>query len=419
VATYANATNINTPCSIQDAFDFATAGDVVGFRGGTYSYTGPGSVNGIYLPSNEGSLGSPIVFAAYQDETPIISIQLDISINTRGTVFAIYTNSKNYITVDGFTITTSNNYTAGIRMGSQTDIPYDQGLIVQNCTIICGSNNILAITDNADVCRMENTNGAIFRNNVITGARFDGSTDNGACLKMYDNDNAIIENNNFLDSESCGIASKRASNNCIIRYNWFHDCWQGYRQNSQIEDANGNTVHNNLFTSNATRTVAHISLDTASGWVADDLTIYNNTFFSATGIGGLIVAGQGERLRYYNNIVYVNQSPTFITRLSGGVSPTILFMDYNQWGGLNFYVRLRQYDNITDYTNLAAWQASGELIGGGNPGANDLASDPVFKNTSGNWNLITDFELDTGSPCIGAGQGGIDMGADLTQVGPQ
>jgi len=73
-ATWANSTNISTPCSVSTAFANAAAGDVVNFRGGTYNI-GAASKNNypVYSFANSGTSENRITFQAYPGETPIIN----------------------------------------------------------------------------------------------------------------------------------------------------------------------------------------------------------------------------------------------------------------------------------------------------------------------------------------------------------
>jgi hypothetical protein len=68
---------------------------------------------------------------------------------------------------------------------------------------------------------------------------------------------------------------------------------------------------------------------------------------------------------------------------------------------------------------LPAWQTSGQLAGGGNPGEGSLNSNPRFVNAGGKFGSVEDFRLAPDSPCRKAGRAGQDMGADIDLVGPR
>lgn len=83
--------------TFQKAASTALAGDIVYFRGGVY-------YEGGLAPANSGNAGSPIVFMAYQDETPVI----DGSYYGGSNGFAVY--GKSYFKLEGFEI---RNYMGG------------------------------------------------------------------------------------------------------------------------------------------------------------------------------------------------------------------------------------------------------------------------------------------------------------------
>lgn len=80
-------------CSRATAMSSAVAGDVVYFKGGTYTMAAYGT--GI-APVNSGSVGSVITFQAAPGETPII--------NGASTAYGLYLSGDSYIKIDGFTI---------------------------------------------------------------------------------------------------------------------------------------------------------------------------------------------------------------------------------------------------------------------------------------------------------------------------
>ncbi len=110
-ASWAECTDINTPCSLATANTNAIAGETVYLRGGTYNT----KIN----PTNSGTSGNVITYQAYTTETPIItpSGQWDIAITLTG---------DDYIKIDGLTIQDAYGW-ASIRAGSD----YNE---IVNCT---------------------------------------------------------------------------------------------------------------------------------------------------------------------------------------------------------------------------------------------------------------------------------------------
>lgn len=75
-ASWSSCTSIGTYCSPQTAMQNARAGDTVYFRGGTYNITGPRTpYHGLLEPRNNGTQSNPIVFIAYDNEVPTISVE--------------------------------------------------------------------------------------------------------------------------------------------------------------------------------------------------------------------------------------------------------------------------------------------------------------------------------------------------------
>ena len=79
----------------------------------------------------------------------------------------------------------------------------------------------------------------------------------------------------------------------------------------------------------------------------------------------------------------------------------------------NFNVRVKTFGTgDTIYSSLSAWQSSGELYGGSNPGVGSVIQSPGFANTSGNLNTLADFAVTNT-----LGRSGGLIGADVSLVG--
>lgn len=412
-ASWANCTSIGTYCSPQAAMQNAMAGDTVYFRGGTYNITGPRTpYHGLLEPQNHGTQSNPIVFIAYNNEIPTISVECTSAQNQ---CIAIGTNEKNYITWDGFTIRSSNNKNVGAFIGGET---LSTGPVFQNNTVIAGT---LLVTnmDNYDLTRMEETTGAVYRNNRVSGLNSTNNSakfQNNACLKIYDNDNAIIENNEFYDCPT-GISAKRNMDNTIIRYNYFHDnylnMWNEIYVTNIVQSSTDNIIHNNIF---AKAGYMHINVNSSEYAVAGRWRIYNNTFYDGGSMHSHVSLGASEDLTFYNNIFSGGGAKQFTTIREYS---TLSSMDHNQFGTSPYHSELRRYhSSAAVYNSLSSWKSSGELIGGADPGVGSLTSNTLFLNGSGTMTQILDFKLASGSPELGAGRNGVDMGANANLVGP-
>ncbi len=400
-SVWSQCTDIALPCAAGTAMTNAVAGDTVYFRGGTYSITGPRTpYNGLLQPSNNGTQSNPIVFQAYPGEIPVISINCTSPDNQ---CVAIGTNARNYITWDGFTLTTSNNKTAGIFIGGES---WSTGAVFKNSTVIAGSLPV-PYTDNFDITRMEKTSYAFYINNKVGGLRTASPGDNNAALKMYHNDHATIENNEFFDSPM-GISAKSDLDYSTIRNNYFHGNYEDFRTNiftgiiSFYDPAcPSNRIYNNVFAN--TRFMAiDVQADGDDVALANDWRIYNNTIYAPTSSWAMYL-GKISNLVVYNNIIVTGSNGQMTTVRSGS---TVLEADHNLYGaGVPFQIKLNRYSGASIFSSFSAWTSSGALVNGGNPGAGSLVSAPMFVNSSGNMNQLADFGLAQNSPRQGGWPG--------------
>lgn len=406
-AMWEESTNINTSCSASTAMLNASAGDIVYFRGGIYNLGEDSSYHGSLEPSNSGSSGSPITFAAYIGETPVLN----------GTVrsgsylcHVLATNSKDYIVFDGFRCQADDGHKAGGILIWGEGATTSDNCIVRNC-IIDGGNTIIISTDNIEGIRCDNGDNNLIQRCEIYNFRQSSDHHNTSAIKMYSTTATIIENCEIYDC-SCGLYPKNGNNECIYRYNYIHDnhlaVFIASDAGSSSDDCKfyHNVVANNTYSA--------YSAGVESPYHSDDWEIHNNTIYNS--IRGISFspnqANHGWKI--YNNIIEGCTNKQF-TGLGGA---TIAECGHNQFGSASLLVTMRLYEsNKETYSSLSSWQSSGELEGGGNPGEGSLASDPKFANSSGNMNKLDDFRIAPDSPCKDTGRGGVDMGADISLVG--
>jgi parallel beta-helix repeat protein len=284
---WAAARNINSPCTIQTAFDNAQAGDTVQFRGGIYNVPVRSSgtwLTGYYAPNHSGTEEAPIVFMAYPGETPVFDgKQGGVDRDGHGyyhhaTIMsnARYTGSgtsfHEYITFDGFTfqcdggvneariaLTGGDNYFKGQRV---------RGLVVQNCTFNGGTwdneariNGVGGTGDNHEGIFISQVTGLVIRNCRIFDYNHTQNNQNTSGIKTYHSDNVIIENCEIFDCTR-GIYSKSNTDDLTVRYNYIHDCNEGFfagtsgwwndandhTKGYHVSENSNNVLHNNLFT---------------------------------------------------------------------------------------------------------------------------------------------------------------------------
>ncbi len=412
-ATWANSTNISTPCSVTTAFANADDDDIVYFRGGTYSVPAKNTGStyyGYYSPSNSGSAGHYITFQAYPGETPVFDGTAGGSGDHTyyATIFGVA--SKSYIIFDGFTFQAD----AGVKMARMIiygEDTYPGGvhhITVQNCTFNGGS-TVIDSTDNEEGIRIEDADYITIKNNTIYNYKTSANScwHNTSGTKAYHTRYCVYENNEVYNC-CAGFYDKSQGTDNVYRYNYVHDCNDGILIWCDGYSNTGGLVYHNLVTY---CTNASIDMQDDNGVeVTDNGEIYNNTIYNSATVATCINVAYGANHHVYNNIIY--GSATGYGKLRFKYATSVDECDYNAFYGGSF----KNSINYTGYTSLTSWRAV-TLDGGVNPDANGLNADPLFVNTSGNLNTIADFALQAGSPCKGTGKGGVDMGADVSLVG--
>ncbi len=407
-ATWSQCTDINTACSSSAAMANAVAGDIVYFRGGTYQVGESPPYHAYYEPANSGQPGKPIYFGAYSGEVPLFNVTL----TTKGADFAIGIVDQNYITLDGFHVQANNGINMGGIIADGNGITGRiVGAIVKN-SVLNGGSTVITLDDNHSPLRIEQTDGVLIQNNRIFNCRAAPNVgrDNVSGIKFYDNSNAIVENNEIYNTTT-GFSSKRDTDDSIFRYNYIHDNERGmfFATYTPDNSSDRNKVYDNVLVNNSSIAFFQYS-DTNGSFHANDWQVYNNTVY---GSGSGMTYGLGANWKFWNNIMQVSGGTQFL----GVRNAQLAESDHNQFGNAAFLIRTKVYAGGSNYTSLAAWQTSGELMGGGNPGMGSLASDAKFINSSGNMNQLADFKLAPDSPSKGTGRAGADMGANIGNVG--
>lgn len=254
---------------------------------------------------------------------------------------------------------------------------------------------------------------------------------------MYYTSQVLIEYNYFEDCGGSTIYMKDGYSDVTIRYNylaWGNEVLMGSTSQSTRAGL-GYTwtttrVHHNILNGVGWSTGRDNGVYQGNEERPTDLDFYNNTiliepttdFGGATSHGLSFVDNAGDvdwpfTLNLYNNI-YAKRSGVTVsdcnqwTFLRTNPPATVLGTVSNNCYLPTVYVA---YDaDLPQSYSLAGWQ---ELTG---KDANSFtSSNPLFVNESGT--TPADFQLQAGSPCLGAGRGGVNIGAwdgTVTQIGP-
>ena len=394
-----NCQDVGQPCSPSTAMSNAVAGDVVYFRGGTYTAGDSADYHGYYEPSNSGSSGNPITFIAYPNETPIFNVVI-----AGDCEYALGNDGKSYIIFDGFKIQAN----SGVKMGGII-IHYGTNCEIKNCEFDGGS-TIITSTDNRETLRIEQTSNLLVSQCTFYNVNQISDWHNTSALKMYYSDGVTIENCEIYNA-AAAVFIKRDVQNVIVKNNFIHDVnLPIYQANNGVSSSNI-SIYNNVIV-NFDKSGYAASEDNS---YSDSVKIYNNTVVNGTYGVGICANNTGNGAEVYNNIFYgiTNQS-IGTTRNYANLKTS----DHNSFYS-SFMIKMYIYGtSAATYTSLLDWQSSGALEGGGNSGSGSLISDPKFVNSSSQLNQLNDFLLADNSPLKSAGRNGVDMGANIALVGP-
>jgi len=428
-AAWAQSTNISTPCSASTAMANAVADDVVYFRGGVYYVTYDGVGNwqapGMY-PAHSGTVGHYITFIAYAGEVPKI---VGTSSSGDGNALCFGPYARNYIIFDGFEsygkYGDGSIMPGGIRVGSNnwtrgepSTYKDSTGCIIRNC-IAHGGTHIVGGGDNAPLLRIESVTDLLVQNckfyMYTTSDWMSHDTNSNHCaIEIYYSTNVIIENCEVYNTPNPLYNKTGAGPYITYRYNYIHNNWLGFFNETGIVHRSYTIVHDNVIVNNGDSTMLDIAKPQTPA-NSDYFSFYNNTVYM-NAAHACIGLDKTHYMNVYNNIL-INKSTSssaYVLWSSANAGNTISTWDHNEYG--TYCARFNPNPGVT-YASLSAWRGSTALIGGTHPGTGDLTSDPKFVNSSGKLNTLADFALQSSSPCKGVGRNGVDMGANIDLVG--
>jgi parallel beta-helix repeat protein len=368
-----------TPCTPLTATANAVADDVVYFRGGTYNVTCIDSYETpAWNPTNSGTSGHPIAFMAYPGEVPSIIASKAGGATNKSDV--IGSKGKHYIIWDGFKISQGDNYTGGgVTFRSTT------GCILRNCEI--SSLRTLSGSTNSSIVYLNNSSNMLISNNKLYDCE-DVANNHASAILTYSTTNCIYEKNTIYNTD-VGIQLKDGANGDIIRLNFIYNVGTDGSGGYSIRVADSGThapqnisIYQNAIWGSTVHDLICVNMENyARSGGGDTILIYNNSFYSS-GAGNAYDCEDMTNQSYFNNISNVAVYPTFYAGvMTNGAQP--VYQDYNIYDtGQTFYVRYGG-TNPQSYSSLANWQASGELVGDGNPDTHSYHESSQFANPGG------------------------------------
>jgi len=408
-----------SPLTAYEAMLQCQPGETYLFRGGSFDIsTSSDFMRSPLEPKNSGLPGNPIIFKNYPGEIPILNgIR---TTNLFPTVISLY--RVNHIHLDGFKVWGEGG-TIHARIGVWSDASPPQRpqyCVIKNCDITGGGYQ--TSHDNREGIRCDETDYTLITNNKIHGFRQSDVAPyiewhNTSGYKGYNNTHMTLSHNDVYDN-SCGIYFKRNHEDCLVQYNFIHNNYwnffaDAYNAGTPWQNPR-NTIDNCLIVNSESDNLVIQKSDTLA--YNDDFVLSNSTIYGADNLTGVKLLGTqpGHGFKVFNTIIhgFGNRQLTF-----GYDLYEIAECDHNNFGSHALLIRtyLNQL-NAGNYSTLANWQASGELVNAGNPGVGSLAVDPLFINGSGTLSQIADFDPQEPSTRVGNRTGGV-MGADLTMVG--
>lgn len=403
-ASWSSCINRSTPCPVSTAMRSAVAGDVVRFLPGTYQP--PSTVRWeapAWNPTNSGTSTAPITFMSDTLHGATILDAADASTNGHAAIGAFL---RNYIIWDGFKLIKDK----------------DTGQYASSIVIITDANyNIIRNIDGKGTAHRYHTNGSIVsihggRGNRVYNNIFHDQTQasnpveaavNSSAIYVFETDETYVYNNTVYNCHN-GIAWKTGPNNIQVHNNYLYNITRAAF--FPTIETNGTTnmyVHHNVVR-NARQ---FLDAEDSPATTYYNLKVYNNTVYhsgSMPGRGifyGIDRGVQGGRnTEFYNNIFYVGDSTRFL-EIYDNTSPSAfpITLDYNLYynsGGSPSWTR-----NSTTNTTLSLWRSTTGKE------SNSVTVNPQFQNTSGSFNIVTDFKLAANSPARGAGRNQVHLGA--------
>ncbi len=386
--TLNNGLASSTPfCTIGHASNLADAGITVSVLAGTYAETVKPNANGV--------AGSPITYSA----APGVVVTGEAGNAANGGGFRLY--GKNYIVIDGFTITGTADY----------------GIIATSSTFITISNNHVSYSGTAVSAGLRP---GIYltatTNSILTGNITDHNTSDGIRLNNGSNNNWIEKNISFgnatqISNQAAGIdLLKNSSYNTILRNTTYANEDTGL---NFYTGSGYNNVINNLTYGNGDHGIDNSGApyNTFIGnTVQGNVTVGINLEADSTGAGSggavlmnNIFVDNGYR-RYVGGATFNTSNPGNVRVDTTSItSPAATTLDYNMIYSAPVYTGIQITWGIT-FPSLAAFQATGQE-------AHGLQADPLFsapapiaeRPLAAPFNMAVNpgnYHITTGSPAV-------------------
>ena len=431
---HANASNSNSGTAeapwktIQHAVNQLQPGNRLYVRASVEPYFEPyrkgGSNWGGITIDVSGTETQPIYIEGYPGERPVIDQQL------RNSYLRAEDGSPDQAskTLSGFFLYRAHNIVIKnfeIRNCNSSGVMFDHSLHNNNIVIENMHIHHLYGGDNIGGIRVDHGDNVIVRNSLIhdtydtrhqTGNPFTSepyAMHSG--IHGYKPGNGLIENN-VIFNVAKGVYSKASDpdlkDSHTVRRNVFYNIqdaafFLGVSGVGTAPALNAKFYENIVY--NASRGVNSKLYETSDQ--SSGMLIYNNTFYNVDEVVNL----RGQiGIEIYNNIIYDANVVNLAIENSSGygninevgyVGNNLYFNHAGQW------LVERSSPDLQKWTSLDAWKVAFSQDSGTSltqdPGVGSFEADPLFENIGNN----KDFKLKSGSPALGEGRFGEDIGA--------
>ncbi len=432
--------------SIQKAASVLVAGETVLIRGGVYNET--------VIPSNSGTVGNYITYAAYPNEEVIVDGN---GVNLSNPVEGLFNiKNKHYIKIQDLTIRNSKNIGVYI-LGSYSPRVLASNISLSNLKVLNSNNEAIKVmygdqiliensTTRESVSSgigVWNSSNVIVDNNTVVNARnLPMPYGHEECITISSVSNFEVKNNevyfenfnNYLGA--AGIDVKNSSYDGSVHHNYVHSFYQDGAIYLDAWDAGKPgtgtvSLHNVDIYSNLIQHAGGVTIGSERGGTVENINIYNNIVIDSACSGILLHRTGGNGLRkninIYNNTIFrsIGNGGAGIYIATKNIENIVIknnIVDFGpKWVGqiTSAYPDSSVISQITVDRNLT-WgitECSQE-----NPNCVELnngtiRANPMFVNPS-----KLDLRLQTNSPAINAGLTiplvGTDFVGTLRPLGP-
>ena len=416
-ASWANAVNSGTPCSLATALANASAGDVVELAPGIYTGTSTSDrFTPAFNPANSGASGSPIIF--YAENRAGLTYSAGVTTELRNGVTTADTgcptigaDSRNYIIWDGILVnevnSASTSDTGPAVFHSSTGSEF-RSVVLRGTTT--------TRNDNHCGVRLEVVNGCKVTDCYIDGFELDigSASQNCTGIMTYDARNCVVEYNDisangigiFWKGDHGGDGSPQETN--ITRYNKIYDnTIAGIRWGANTSTGFSDCYQNLMWGNDE-----HIRITDYGSGSAQNMRMVNNTLYNAVSTNPSAGALQHQYTSTALGCVFKNNAVRTVLTLHGSYTTSSLADISNSMD--------MDYNGYSDYSDIGDSEGSGTLDSASQSDwttegldVNSIwGTNPLFANVGSN-----DYRLSDSSQSIGSGDSAyLDAGVDVLNL---